>query len=304
MIKNIYKALSLVLVLMLAFLCIPNMAMAEEVSANRSDVLVTSYSLSNDKIIPGKRFTLTFTIRNYSVNVPAEGVKILVVNPDGVAPVYGTISEAYVGNIAPNQSVDVAFNYDSWSSINTDTINFQVMLTTSTAQDQFILTAPVGTDAPFSVNTVTIPEEAGTDTPANIQTSFSIVGSDSVSNIEISVEGEGIETISNNIGLLAAGKSKNLTIPVEFTKAGSYEVTVYISYTDTEGATQKVALQTGTIKVTQGAVTPGKTHTSTMNETESDSEKGVSRMLVVGLSGIAIVLVIGVIVLLFYKKKK
>lgn len=53
---------------------------------NSPYIMVESYELSDEKIVPGEDFTLSLTLKNYSVSVTARDVLVNVENPGGIAP--------------------------------------------------------------------------------------------------------------------------------------------------------------------------------------------------------------------------
>lgn len=271
------------------------------VSSNVSDVMISKYEVSNQKIIPGQDFTLTITVMNYSANVIADGVKIAIQNPEGIAPVYGTVSQGYIGTLMPGESKDISFNYNSWTTIVTDTIDFNVLLSASTSDNEVILRVPSSLDAPFKIDTVTIPEETVTGQKTDINLTFSVLGVENVSNIVMSLEGDDFQTAKSNIGILSPGVTKSQNTSITFDNPGNYPVNVYLSYTNSDGTTKKIKVYSSNIIVTQGTV---ETLIPDVNEQSKQLvDNSINKILVIGVSGILIIVVFGLILLLIYKKK-
>lgn len=273
----------------------------ETEAGEQSAVFVTDYSLSGEKVVPGNDFTLSIKVKNYSDKVPATDVKILVYNPDGVAPVYGTLSQKYVGVLEPGESKEVSFEYNSWTTIITDTIDFQIQVLSADSSNELILRVPSGIDAPFKVDKIVIPEKAVVGQKTDINVKYEVVGKDNVSNIVMTVEGEGFDAVTSNIGILAPGVSKNQKMSLNFTTEGNYTADVYISYTTVDGSTNKVKIQSGNIVV----VNDGEKENidDAVEQMSQAANDGVSKMLVVGASGTIIVVVLCIIILLFYRRK-
>lgn len=270
-------------------------------STNVSDVMISKYDVSNQKIIPGQDFTLTITVTNYSANVNADGVKIAIQNPVGVAPVYGTVSQGYIGTLQPGESKELSFIYNSWTTIVTDTIDFNVLLSASTSDNEVILRIPSSLDAPFRIDTVTIPEQTVTGRKTDIKLTFSVLGVENVSNIVMSLEGDDFQTANSIIGILSPGVTKSQNTSITFENPGNYPVDVYLSYTNSDGTTTKIKVYSASIIVTQGTVA---TETPDVNEQSKQAvDKSFNKILVIGVSGILIIAVFGLILLLIYKKK-
>ena len=77
---------------------------------NSPYIMVESYELSDEKIVPGEDFTLSLTLKNYSVSVTARDVLVNVENPGGIAPVYGTVSQTWVDEMGPGETATVSFD--------------------------------------------------------------------------------------------------------------------------------------------------------------------------------------------------
>ena len=91
-------------------------------------IVIERYELSRERIIPGNGFTLTLHLKNLSETRSASQVLVDITNPKGVAPVYGTVSQMFLGDFGPGESREVSFDYDSWTSITTETLDFGVVL--------------------------------------------------------------------------------------------------------------------------------------------------------------------------------
>lgn len=305
MIKRIIRQITVLFLITTALLsvqCQTKALWAEPVaSTNVSDVMISNYDVSNQKIIPGQDFTLKITVTNYSANVKADGVKIAVQNPEGVAPVYGTVSQGYIGTLQAGESKEVSFLYNSWTSIVTDTIEFDVLLASSTSDNEVILHVPSSLDAPFKIDSVLIPEQSISGQKTDVKLTFSVLGAENVSNVVMSVEGDNFQTAKSNIGILSPGVTKSQNMSISFDDAGNYPVNVYLSYINSDGTMKKIKVYSGDIIVTKGTV---ETDIPDGDEQiKKDANSNISKMLVIGVSGILIIAVFGLILLIVYKKR-
>lgn len=113
-------------------------------------IVIERYELSHERIIPGNGFTLTLYIKNLSDTRSARQVLLDIANPKGVAPVYGTVSQVYLGDLGPGESRAVSFDYDSWTSITTETLDFGVSIVSDGNANGLVLRVPAGMDRHIS----------------------------------------------------------------------------------------------------------------------------------------------------------
>ena len=122
----------LLLVLMLA---IPNTVYAVDFNPDAwvesAHVIVESYSITNERIIPGEPFVLTLVLTNASSRMTARDTLVEITNPAGVAPEYGKVAEFYIGDLQPDSSETIELKYNSWTSITADTLDFYVTIATA-----------------------------------------------------------------------------------------------------------------------------------------------------------------------------
>ena len=108
-------------------------------------IMLESYEVSNEKIVPGEDFTLTLTLKNYSVSATAKNVLVDISNPAGIAPVYGTVSQTWVEEMGPGETATVSFDYTSSVDITGDYLDFYITMV-GEVTNYITLRAPVGSD--------------------------------------------------------------------------------------------------------------------------------------------------------------
>jgi len=132
----------LVLIFFSAFYSKPTVAFGEE-STETAQVLVTGYKASAKPITPGKEFTLTITLKNYSKISAAENVVVILNNPAGVAPQYGTVSTAHIGSITANGTAEVTFNLTTEKELSASNLNFMVNVVSNSGSVSTQISVPV-----------------------------------------------------------------------------------------------------------------------------------------------------------------
>ena len=118
---------------------------------NSPMLMVDKYTVENEKIVPGQDFTLTLTLKNYSNTNTAKNIMLNVENPEGVAPVYGTTSQVFVGTLEPEKTKEVSIKYRSWASIQDESLDFTLTIVSDQPTNQVILRIPVGADSPLNI---------------------------------------------------------------------------------------------------------------------------------------------------------
>ena len=94
-------------------------------------------------VTPGKDFTLTITLKNYSKESSAENVLVTLNNPAGVAPQYGTVSVARIDSVKPNSTADVVFKLTSDQGLSASNFNFTVGIASSGSSVSTQISIPV-----------------------------------------------------------------------------------------------------------------------------------------------------------------
>lgn len=274
----------------------------EEVTWNSPSLLIDSYNVSEGKIIPGKPFTLTLTIKNYG-GVDAKNLILNVNNPQGVSPVYGTVSQIYIGDINSGESKEVQLKYDSYTSITSDYLDFTVGVASLTYSNYVVMSIPVSTDSPFSISAASGPENMVTNQKATYSVSFKVIGNENVSGVTVLLSVDGQKVGENNIGILTPGTTKTQNISTQFSTPGIYNVEQVITYVDGNGVTQMMLAKATQVIVTESD-TPNVTPLPNDNESQYPDQPALSsKMYILVLAG-AMVMVIFLMVAILVKKRK
>jgi len=145
--KRIIVFLNVLAVILLTVFCsIPVYAVGEEAQST-AQVLVTGYKASSQSITPGKDFTLTITLKNYSKSSSAENVIVTLNNPAGVVPQYGTVCAMRIDTIKANSTADVTFKLTSDKELAASNLNFNVGVVNGAGSISTQISVPV-TESP------------------------------------------------------------------------------------------------------------------------------------------------------------
>ena len=298
MIKSLKKFAILLIVPI--FLLFGNDANAAEIiEQDMPKIILTKYEITNERIIPGEEFTLSITIKNYSKTKVAKDVLINIQNPEGVAPVYGTISQCYIEEINAEEEKVISFDYDSWTTVKSDTLDFYVTITENSKSDYAILRVPSSAAVPFSLLAVNISEEAKVGEYNSAAMTFKVLGEENVSDVVLNVSCNDKIIGSSQAGSITAGTTKSQSVTFILDSAGTYSLVLSLDYVDSDGQKLSVVMDTKKITVTednaQAPSTPKLQVTTEINDTNN--------ILILGLSGVAILCIFVLIIIIIRKKR-
>ena len=261
-------------------------------------VVVDKYEVTKEKIVPGEEFTLTITLKNYHSTKTATGVLIDITNPQGVAPVYGTVSQLYIGDIGPGQSKNVEIDYNSWTTITSDTVDFNVTVLSDTNTNYITLRVPAGADSPFSILNVDMPTEVIANEYSTVSVTFKVFGENNVKDVVLRMESNGEMIANSMIGILTPGTSKTQQLLLRLDEVGQHVIDMGLEYIDESGQKKIVSVATDVINVVEKSIS-----NSDVQENPNTTDNTTDQMFLLGVGGMLILVVFLVIVVALKKKK-
>ena len=289
----------LLLILMLA---VPNTVHAVEFNpgywVESAHVIVESYSVTNERINPGESFVLTVVIKNASKSVIARDTLVEITNPSGVAPEYGKVAEFYVGDLQPEETQTMELKYNSWPSINSDTLDFYVTIATSDRSHTTTLRIPAGSEEQFAILSSEIPDTGKQYESLSTSVTFKALGEYNLTDVAYIVRVDGEEAASSSIGIMKPGATKNSAVAFTIPEAGQHTIEVVIRYADPAG-------QVYYMEVGRQAITIQKGENSQVTPGDTDYVRGdTAEPNYVGMGALAAVIVILFFTLVIIMKKK
>lgn len=272
-----------------------------ETAERRAYVLVESYEISHERIVPGEGFALTLHIRNYSEKYSAYGVVLEITNPSGVAPVYGTVTQAFWSELKPGESKTVTYEYDSWSTITKETLDFPVVITSQSGVSDITLRVPTGIDSIFKLMSINAPTTIYKNETASASLNFRILGEENVSNVILQMNCNGEMIGSSQVGNLIAGTTKTQSVSYAFTESGEYTAEFYMEYVGADGRTETEFLGTKNIEVKE--VEKNEIEEQVPNGVDTTPETDYTSIMILVFSGV-LILVIFIISAIILKRKR
>lgn len=264
-------------------------------------IMLESYEISNEKIVPGEDFTLTLTLKNYSVSATAKNVLVDISNPAGIAPVYGTVSQTWVEEMGPGETATVSFDYTSSMDITGDYLDFYITMV-GEVTNYITLRAPVGSDSPFSVLAVSIPEQLGVNSISSASVSFRVLGDENVRNVAMEFILNGESVSKSSIGILTAGTTRTQSISVTGFAPGQFNAELILYYDDETDQTQSVVVGSAMVDVINDIETD-VVQEETTEIVDANDDSRSDDIVLLGVGGILILGIFTVVLLIARKKK-
>ncbi len=291
---------AVIIMLFTVFLSTPSFAVGEE-TEEVAQVLVTGYKASVQEVTPGKDFTLTVTVKNFSKNVAAENVIVKLSNPTGVVPQYGTVSTMRIESVKANATAEVVFKLTSDEGLAVSNLNFTVGVECGKDTNNTQISIPVAEKPEVGVTGYTV-----TKTPV-------IPGEDFTVTLEVknfskrATAQDVVVSLSNPAGVIPKygtvnieridSIAPNVTVKVNFTFTATSDLAVSELYFTTTitgnflaSSTQfsipvkeKPEVGVTGYEITKTPIVPGEEFTVTL-DVKNFSKKATAKDVVVSLS--------------------
>ncbi len=261
-------------------------------------IVVDYYEITNEKIVPGEDFTLKMVLKNYSTVASATGVLIDISNPMGVAPVYGSVSQMFIGDIGAGESKEVVIDYNSWTTIVSDTLDFNVTIVSDTKQNYVVLRVPVGADSPFSILNASAPSSVEVYGLATLSLTFKVLGEERVKDVVLTAHENGQLIGTSQIGIISPGLTKTQQLLLSFIEKGEHTVDLSLEYVDETGQKKTTPVTSTIITVVDEVINPGVEPIPGVTPDDN-----MDSVLLMGIGGMLILIVFLVVVIVLRKNK-
>lgn len=289
------RIIMLMLGIVLFLPCLGTEVSAAE-TTNAPMILLEKYAVTDERIVPGEEFTLTLTFKNYSSDKTAEGLLIDIMNPVGIMPVYGTVSQVYIEEIPAGASKEVRIDYVADTVLENVSVDFSMTIIGSgIVQNYVTIRVPVGTDVPFYVLSAKFPSSVAVGENATSSLTFEVIGDANIRNVAHVISVNGAVIGSNTIGSVSSGATRTQNTTVAFSEAGEYTVDIEIQYIDKADQQQSYLVGSKTVTVYEE-------DNDIMASHEMNNRSETDRSLLLGLGGIVLLAVLLLVVLINKKK--
>lgn len=297
-----HESVIISVMVLILFICIPVINVnAADVDFSIPKIGVEKYEVTYEKIVPGEEFTLTLWLKNYSKTQAADNVIVDISTPKDVAPIYGTVSQVYVGSLPAGETKKIEVNYTSGTNITADNLDFQVVVQSSQTQNSILLRVPVGSDSPFSIIATNVPSAATVNEAVTAAVTFKVLGDENVSNVTMKLSANGAEIVNNAIGIMTPGSTKTQALVFSLAEKGEYTLDIEMTYVDNLGQNQFVTVGTTKMVVTENVQQEPNNNMPVYEEDTSNNQ--TSNILLMGICGVLILVLFLIVVIVAHKKK-
>ena len=262
-------------------------------------VFLDHYELTDEKIIPGKEFTLKLFLKNVS-DKSIEHVIVDVMYPLGTMPVYGTVSQAVV-DVDAGETAEVALQYLAMEKIGSPILDFQVALRENELENLTILRTPVGLQSPFDIVSSFIPSKAMVGESVNCSMTFKYLGMETADNVSARMKVNGVLAYSVDMGNMTKETTKTQSLFKSFEEAGTYKVELFLEYHDDSDHQKTVQVGSGIVEVVEIPSVSANPQMQQESSGQQNAQFGQSQTVI--MCGILIAAIFVLIVVLIRKKK-
>ena len=275
-------------------------------------LVIGGFSYGEKTIKGGKKFNLSFSVKNNSKSIKAKNVIIKVSGGETFVVADGTDTIS-VDHINPNSSVSVSKNFTCLNSAPSGvypivaSISYEYVEAGQKQQgtEELTMSVPVVqpdkvmfTNVDLADKTVTVGEES--DCGFKLVNSGKTVLNNGTVKV---VDSDGNELNSAYIGSIEPGEqySSNYNLPITFNEVGEYKLTIIFEYENDN--TDKKSIKQEFKVTAEEYVDPFPVEPDTPDDSETDNKSNSTKIVVGVIAGVAVLaaLIITAVVL---KKKK
>jgi hypothetical protein len=205
-------------------------------------IVIDSYTITDDAIVPGEEFDLQLVLYNPGRVYSANNILLTFTNSaDSISVVYPNSDQVYIESIAPGKKENITIRLKASAEIKTEAVKFSVNAVyaddeTSSNMNEMSISLPVTKSSKFEIQNVSIQEEVYTGAKTRAHITYKNSGSDNFYNVTMHIEGDALETSQQySLGSLIAGKVSYAEAYIEFTKVGTQSINIYFTYEDIKG---------------------------------------------------------------------
>lgn len=260
----------------------------------KARVMVESFSVSNDAIVPGEAFELTLKVKNTSDTDTAKSILMTFTNDlETVYTVYGEPDQCYIPELSPNGTKEITIKMMAAENLTDTSVKFKADFVyedyiISQNTNSTTIQLPVTTTSKFEVQNVSFPDAVHAGEKTRMRITYKNTGADDFYNITMRVSSEETEeTEQYSLGSLVAGKVSYAEMYVTLPEPGEQKVTISFSYEDIEGNKFNTSQYEQTVDVAESQT---GSQDDTKEETMMVSKSYDLYFLILGVFAMAIVM--------------
>ncbi len=284
---------------------LPNVTCIAAPPEDKPRVIITSFGMDNETVIPGTPVTLNYKIKNMSSVYSVASVLITYTNAEEyVYPVFGESNQYYIDELKPQEEKNMSLQLDVSSKINISSLKliFEISFVDSLSgnnQNSISIHLPVKLSNQLEVRGISIPDTVSLGSKTRVDFTYGNIGKELLTNIIMKISGSSLKKEQEvYLGSLTAGEKKYHEQYIEFEETGAHKLEVSFEYTDSEGDVYEIPSQLLEVKVQQ-KIAQGEVEVMQVKETKSNWNHSLPYFL-----GSCIVVLFAVILVLIRRDRR
>lgn len=236
--------------LLVILLYIPDVMCIAAPAEDKPRVIITSFEMDSEAVIPGISITLHYKIKNMSSVYSATSVLITYTNAEEyVYPVFGESNQYYIDELKPQEEMNLSIQLDVSNKINVPSLKMMfeisyVDILSGNNQNSVAIHLPVKLSNQLEVQGLSIPDTVSLGSKVRVDFTYDNIGKEILTNIIMRISGSGLKKEQEvYLGNLAAGEKKYHEQYIEFEVTGSHELDVSFEYVDSKGDVYEIPNQ-------------------------------------------------------------
>lgn len=217
-------------------------AVIQSSGGEKARVIMENFKITNDMVVPGEDFDLSFKLCNPSLASSVYSVVLTFTNDnDLVTPVYGQPDKIYIDAIPAGGTTNASVKLHAADIVTTSSIRFVMKITyadseSSNNSDEMSIQLPVTTKSKLVIQNVSFPEDINAGVKTRMRIKYKNAGVDDLYNITMNIKSADSRNIQQvSLGSLIAGKVSYAETYVDFKKIGEQSAKITFTYEDVEG---------------------------------------------------------------------
>ena len=293
--KKALSSLLLAVIFLLFNAFIPVLG-AEDVIEYEPFIVVSSYKVSDDIIIPGNNFSLTIEVENTDPKVATRGELMSIGFPDGISTAYGSSNQIFLDKLAPGEKREVTFELYASPGYSRSLVPFVITITSEVRSISSTIYAHVELDrSTFKVVSQAVPEEADAGEKIAVSFLFKSLLEEKLSNVVLSVyvDNDDKPVASTNIGNISVGASKSQDLTFFISEVGRHRLRVELSFNLSEGEYSTAELYSGYIRINEAS----EESYMQIGDAKEEALTVKNKMIIAGCLGLSVLLGIGIVLI-------
>ncbi len=262
-------------------------------------LIIESYQVVGEQLIPGEDFTLKLTIKNTNPYVDAHNVMISYSSSNLIVyPVYGESNQSFLEKITAGETEVIELHMTVLENANTNVASVSIQMDYSS--DDFSnsitnsgLILPISASCNMQIGTLSVAQSSMIGSKSLVSIAFSNIGSADIRNAKMMLEGDILkEQKEVLLGDLLIGAQASKDCYVNFQHEGEQSLSISFSYEDPNGIVYTIPEEKFTTMVNPIGIDPSSTITPAGESQQTLFEELELWQVAIIIGGVVAILII------------